>query len=89
MFIKKNNGIITGVWRFSALTTSKLAQCLYEEMIICEQSQVEELLSVDNAQGDVRILGSERYDLGRKEKHMSCVELAKRIVTKDAIYIYF
>ncbi len=79
----------TGVWRFSALTTPKLAQCLYEEKIICEQSQVEEMLSVDNAQGDVRILGSERYDLERKEKHMSCAELAKKVVTKDAIHIYY
>lgn len=79
----------SGVWRFSALTTPKLAQCFYEENIICEQAQVEELLLVDNASGTLNVFATERYDLERKEKHFSCTDLAKKIVTKDAIHLYF
>lgn len=79
----------TSVCTFSALTTPKLAQCLFEEKIITQKEQVEEMLSVDNKEGMVVFLGSERYDLVRKEKRMSCSDLAERIVLPDAIHIYY
>ena len=76
------------IWIFSALTTLKLAQCFYEEGIITDKKQVEEVLSVDNAEGTVAFLGSKKYDLERKDKQMTCSELADRIVLSDAIHIY-
>lgn len=77
------------VWAFSALTTTKLAQCLYEERIITEKEQVEEVLSVDNKENEVVVLGSERYDLERKEKKLTCSELAEKIMLPEAIHIYY
>lgn len=74
---------------FSALTTSRLAQRLYEETIISGKSQVEEMLSVGAAGATLKILGSEEYDLEPKEKTMTCSELAEKIITPNAIHINY
>lgn len=78
-----------GVRSFSVLTTPKLAQCFYEEGIVTDKLQVEEVLSINNVERVVKFLGSARYDLERKEKTMSCSELADGIVTPGAIHIYY
>ncbi len=74
---------------FSAMTTNKLAQRLYEEKIIDKKEQVEEILSAGAAGMMVKIFASEKYDLEPKEKTMTCSELAEKIAASDAIHINF
>ncbi len=74
---------------FSAMTTNKLTQRLYEEKIINSKEQAEEILSAGAADQMVKIFASEKYDLEPKEKTMTCSELAEKIAASDAIYINF
>lgn len=74
---------------FSAMTTNRLAQRLYEEKLIDQKEQVEEILSAGASGMMVRIFASEKYDLEPKEKTMTCRELAEKIAASDAIYINF
>lgn len=78
-----------GKYALSALTTARLAQRLYEENIIFDKIQVEEILSAGAANTVIKILGSEEYDLEIKEKVMTCSELAEKIVTSNAIHINY
>lgn len=78
-----------GVRAFSALTTAKLASRLYEEHIISQKNQVEEMLATGVTDGVIGILGCEEYDLEPKEKVMSCGELAEKIVAGNGIYVNY
>lgn len=74
---------------FSALTTARLAQRLYEEGLVTDETQVEKILSLVSSDGKIKVLGSEKYDLDIKQKVMSIRELAQKIVSPNAIHINF
>lgn len=76
-------------YAFSALTTARLAQRLYEESIISGKNQVEEILALGLADDTIKVIGSEEYDLDMKEKVMTCSELADKIMTPNGIHINF
>lgn len=74
---------------FSAMTTAKLTFRMYEEGIITEQCQVQEILATGITGDMIGILGCEEYDLEPKEKVMSCEELAEKIVGEKRIYVNY
>jgi len=76
-------------YMFTALTTPRIAQCLYEEGFITEKEETADILSVCVQEGKIRFLGSEEYDLDIKEKHMRYQDLADKIVTPNAIHINY
>ncbi len=78
-----------GKYSFSALTTTRLTQRLYEKGIITNKSQVEEILSGGASDDMIKVLASEEYDLEPKEKTMTYQELAEKIVTPNAIHINY
>ncbi len=74
---------------FSALTTARIAQRLYEEKIITDKEQIVDVLSIISTDGMIKIFGSEEYDLSMREKTMSCDRLAELIETPGAIHINY
>lgn len=70
-------------------STSKIAQRMYIEKIITDKEQIEEVLSAGLPNPEVRIRGSEEYDLEDEFKTMTCRELAEKIVVPGAIYINY
>ena len=72
---------------FTAHTTPRLAQCLYEDGFVTTASEVEEFLAVCAHENEIHFLGAEEYDLEVREKKMTCSELANKIVIPNAIYI--
>lgn len=85
----KNIRLHKQVKAFTALTTTKLSQKLYEETIIQDKQQVKDVLAIANTGGKVRLLCSEEYDLEPKERVLSVDDLAEKIVTEQEIYIYY
>ena len=77
-----------GVRAFSALSTTRLAQRLYEENMVSQKEQVEKVISVGVIHNMVTIFGSEEFDLEAKEKTMTCRELAEKIV-RNKIHINY
>lgn len=77
-----------GVRAFSALSTTRLAQRLYEENMVSQKEQVEKVISVGVIHNMVTIFGSEEFDLEAKEKTMTCSELAEKIV-RNKIHINY
>ena len=87
--VQKNVFLHRKVYTFSVMTTSRLAQRLFEEKFVVRKEQVEEILSAGTGNFMIKILGSEKYDLEPKEKTMACGELAEKIVTPNAIHINY
>lgn len=73
---------------FSALTTTRLAQRLFEEKIICKKDQLEEVLFTVSLDNMLKILGSEEYDLKPEEKTFTYNELAEKIMV-NTIHINY
>ena len=78
-----------GIQSFTVFSTPKLAQKLYDEDIMREISQVADMLETVSADGELRIFGSEEYDIEAKTKTMSCMELAEKIAKQGAIHINY
>lgn len=72
-----------------AITTPKLAQILYEENIINEKIQVEELLLAGNAGTNIRVLCSEKFDMNSSFRTYSCSELAAKVTSPGCIHINY
>lgn len=87
--VSKNIFLYQDKYTISAITTTGLVQRMYDEGIISERHQVEELLSSGMAGDKIRLLGSEEYDLEPKEKTMTIMELADKIVTPNKIHINY
>lgn len=83
------------IWRHlekkagTAATTIALGQKLYQEKLIETKEELEHIISAGNPEELVKILASEEYDLEPREKTMSCRELTDKIVTPNAIHIYY
>ena len=73
----------------TAVTTVALAQKIYITGLITTKNEVEEMISSVNTGGMVTIVASEEYDLEPQEKTMSYSELTIRIMTPNAIHIYY
>lgn len=87
--VSKNIFLYQDKYTISAITTTGLVQRMYDEGIISERTQVEEMLSAGMAGDSIRLLGSEEYDLEPKEKTMTFRELAGKIVTPNKIHINY
>ena len=75
---------------FTVMSSSRLIQHLYSGKLITTQSQIEELLSAGNAANSlIKIYASGRYDLSPKELTLTASELAQKIVSPEAIHIYY
>lgn len=91
--------LINKIWRnifehstkntVTAVTTVALAQKIYQERLITTKAQVEEIVSSVNTGGTVTIVASEEYDLEPQEKTMSYSDISDRIITLNAIHIYY
>lgn len=73
----------------TAVTTVALTQKIYLEGIIETKEQVEEMISSVNTNDRVTIVASEEYDLEPQEKTMSYSDISDRIMTPNAIHIYY
>jgi hypothetical protein len=73
----------------NAITSAKLAQLLFEENIITEKTQVEEILSAGNTGTNIKILCSEKFDMVPTFKTLSCNELAVKISNSTGIHINY
>lgn len=62
---------------------------MFNEGIIHDKYQVEEVLTAGLPNPMIRIRGSEVYDLQDEYKTMNCCELAEKIVVPGSIYIYY
>jgi hypothetical protein len=78
-----------GRYSISVLSTTRLAQRLCDEQILTDKEQIEEFLSIGTNGDNIRLLGSEEYDLEPKEKVMCCSVLAEKILTPNAIHINY
>lgn len=73
----------------AAITIPKLAQLLFEESIITDKSQVEEVLLAGNMDTNIRVLCSEKFDMSSTLKTMSCGELAEKIINIGSIHVNY
>lgn len=73
----------------TAVTTVALGQKIYQENVITTKAQVEEMVSAGAVDGTVKIVASEEYDLEPQEKTMSCSKVIDKIMTPNAIRIYY
>lgn len=73
----------------TAVTTVVLAQKIYQENLITTKAQVEEIVSAGSADGMITIVASEEYDLAPQEKTMLFSEISDKIMTPNAIRIYY
>lgn len=83
-----NNYKQLGYYTFSALTTPRLAQQLYENNLLTNIGQIKELIAYpDNS--PIKFFGSGEYELSPSEKTMSAEELSTKIATPGAIHINY
>lgn len=73
----------------TAVTTVVLGQKIYQENLIVTKDEVEEFVSAGITGGMVTIVASEEYDLEPQEKVLLFSEVADRIMTPNAIRIYY
>lgn len=77
-----------GFYPFSALTTPRLVQQLFEHNLVHTQEQLTEFLS-NPSNSPVRLFGSEEYDLTPRDKSISPQVLAEKIATPGTIHINY
>lgn len=77
-----------GCYSFSAITTTRLAQQLFEHSLVSTPEQLEELLS-SPANSPIKLFGSEEYDLTPQDKVVSPQALLQKITTPGAIHINY
>ena len=75
-------------YAFSALTTTRLAQHLYDKGILTDPTKIRELL-VGPTNAPIKFFGSGAYDLAPLEKKMSAEDLSLMITIPGAIYINY
>lgn len=68
---------------FSAMTTTKMVQQMYELSIITDKDRIEEILFIGSSEDTLKFIGSEKYDLDSEEKKMTYSELAEKIMSKE------
>lgn len=73
----------------TAVTTVVLAQKIYQENLITTKAQVEEFVSAGSVDGMITVVASEEYDLAPQEKTMLYSEITDKIMTPNAIHIYY
>ncbi len=73
----------------TAYSTPKIAQNMYVENIITNKMQIEEVLSTGLSNPEIKIRGSERYDIGDEFKTMTCSDLAEKITIPGEIHINY
>lgn len=67
--------------RIIIFSTPKLAQILYTEAYIAERDQLIEVLS-SGGSANIKVLGTQIYDLRSNEISLSCNEIADQIISK-------
>lgn len=74
---------------FTALSTPRLIQRLYSIRLINTQSQIEDFLSTGNASSLIKVFASDNNNLFPELVTLPASELAKKIITPDAIHINY
>lgn len=72
----------------TVLTTPVLSQKIYQECLITTKSEILEFLYPVSEDGQIKIVVSEEYDLQPQEKKMTCIDIADKIMTPNAILIF-
>ena len=86
---KKNSEQYAQSKKISVFTTPKLAQRMYQDGIITDKTQIEEVLSTALPDSMLKIRGSEEYDIEDRFLTISYGELAEKITIPGGIHIQF
>lgn len=73
----------------AVLTMPALSQKMYQECLITTKSQLLEFLYPVAEDGQINIVVLEEYDLEPQEKKMACSDITDKIMTPNAIRIYY
>ena len=78
-----------GCLTISVLTTPRLLQKMWSEGLLVEKAHLIEMLKAGNANEQIKVFCTERYDIVPMLKTMSYEELAEKIVVPDAIHVNY